>query len=238
MSDAKEIFDTFNDMQQQLKELNEKAERLRKASADKLKTERMKIDDAISDYNMLAAVAGEDSIAIGGEAVSTVDNASSEKIESLKKQNDELQAKLDKIQAENDSLKQQLDDAKREKKLVDNADSVEEAPKEEEVERTDGTKVKVTRYRKLKAKKPAKESKPLDPENIDFTGSDDDSNVIVPDSKHEKTEEPPADTADNDDIDTADATEESTDVDGTQMDDSDDNIEDVDTNGIDPFEFL
>lgn len=164
-----DIIDSFK----KFEEIRKQYESMRSDAKNKLDDYRKKAHDAVDDFNRIAEMAGTDERLGFGD---TGDNGSIDDEQEFVSVA-ELEAKDKEIA----SLKERI--AKLESEEKDESD--------------EDNKPESTAADKPKRRKARKAPEPIDVENIDFTGSDDDPSVVVQDSKHESNvnNEGTADTA-------------------------------------------
>lgn len=164
-----DIIDSFK----KFEEIRKQYESMRSEAKNKLDDYRKKAHDAVDDFNRIAEMAGTDERLGFGD---TGDNGSIDDEQEFVSVA-ELEAKDKEIA----SLKERI--AKLESEEKDESD--------------EDNKPESTAADKPKRRKARKAPEPIDVENIDFTGSDDDPSVVVQDSKHESNvnNEGTADTA-------------------------------------------
>lgn len=152
-----DIIDSF----EKFEEIRKQYESMRSEAKNKLDDYRKKAHDAVDDFNRVAEMAGTD------ERLSfdSGDNASIDD-----KREFASVAELEAKDKEIASLKERI--AKLESEEKDESDE-------------DNKPEPTTAADKPKRRKTRKVPEPIDVENIDFTGSDDDPSVVVQDSKHE-----------------------------------------------------
>lgn len=151
-----DIIDSF----EKFKEIRKQYESMRSEAKNKLDDYRKKAYAAVDDFNRVAEMAGTDERLSFGSG----DNASIDD-----KREFASVAELEAKDKEIASLKERI--AKLESEEKDESD--------------EDNKPEPTAADKPKRRKARKAPEPIDVENIDFTGSDDDPSVVVQDSKHE-----------------------------------------------------
>lgn len=194
-----DIIDSFK----KFEEIRKQYESMRSDAKNKLDDYRKKAHDAVDDFNHVAEMAGTDERLGFGDAG---DNASIDD-----KQEFVSAAELEAKDKEIASLKERI--AKLESEEKDESDG------NNEPESTAADKPKRRKARKV--------PEPIDVENIDFTGSDDDPSVVVQDSKHESTAN----------MDTTDAAVQENDETDSGEKQDDDIIDDKSTD-VDDDEFM
>ena len=164
-----DIIDSFK----KFEEIRKQYESMRSDAKNKLDDYRKKAYDAVDDFNRIAEMAGTDERLGFGDTGDNVSIDDEQEFVSVA----ELEAKDKEIA----SLKERI--AKLESEEKDESD--------------EDNKPESTAADKPKRRKARKAPEPIDVENIDFTGSDDDPSVVVQDSKHESNvnNEGTADTA-------------------------------------------
>lgn len=164
-----DIIDSFK----KFEEIRKQYESMRSEAKNKLDDYRKKAHDAVDDFNRIAEMAGTDERLGFGDTGDNVSIDDEQEFVSVA----ELEAKDKEIA----SLKERI--AKLESEEKDESD--------------EDNKPESTAADKPKRRKARKAPEPIDVENIDFTGSDDDPSVVVQDSKHESNvnNEGTADTA-------------------------------------------
>lgn len=151
-----DIIDSFK----KFEEIRKQYESMRSNAKNKLDDYRKKAYDAVDDFNRIAEMAGTDErLGFGDDNNVSIDDE--QEFVSVA----ELEAKDKEIA----SLKERI--AKLESEEKDESD--------------EDNKPESTAADKPKRRKARKAPEPIDVENIDFTGSDDDPSVVVQDSKHE-----------------------------------------------------
>lgn len=195
-----DIIDSFK----KFEEIRKQYESMRSDAKNKLDDYRKKAHDAVDDFNRIAEMAGTDERLGFGDAG---DNASIDD-----KQEFVSAAELEAKDKEIASLKERI--AKLESEEKDESDGNNEPES--------------TAADKPKRRKARKAPEPIDVENIDFTGSDDDPSVVVQDSKHESN-------VNNEGI--ADAAVQEKDETGSGEKQDDDIIDDKSTD-VDDDEFM
>lgn len=154
-----DIIDSF----EKFEEIRKQYESMRSEAKNKLDDYRKKAHTAVDDFNRIAEMAGTDERLGFGNAGDNTSIDGKQEFVSIA----ELEAKDKEIA----SLKERIV-------------KLESAEKDE----SDGdNKPEPTAVDKPKRRKARKTPEPIDVENIDFTGSDDDPSVVVQDSKHEST---------------------------------------------------
>lgn len=151
-----DIIDSF----EKFEEIRKQYESMRSEAKNKLDDYRKKAYAAVDDFNRVAEMAGTDERLSFGSG----DNASIDD-----KREFASVAELEAKDKEIASLKERI--AKLESEEKDESD--------------EDNKPEPTAADKPKRRKARKAPEPIDVENIDFTGSDDDPSVVVQDSKHE-----------------------------------------------------
>lgn len=154
-----DIIDSF----EKFEEIRKQYESMRSEAKNKLDDYRKKAYAAVDDFNRVAEMAGTDERLSFGSG----DNASIDD-----KREFASVAELEAKDKEIASLKERI--AKLESEEKDESDE-------------DNKPEPTTAADKPKRRKARKAPEPIDVENIDFTGSDDDPSVVVQDSKHEST---------------------------------------------------
>lgn len=152
-----DIIDSFK----KFEEIRKQYESMRSDAKNKLDDYRKKAHDAVDDFNRIAEMAGTDERLGFGD---TGDNGSIDDEQAF-----DSVAELEAKDKEIASLKERI--AKLESEEKDESD--------------EDDKPESTTADKPKRRKARKAPEPIDVENIDFTGSDDDPSVVVQDSKHE-----------------------------------------------------
>lgn len=152
-----DIIDSFK----KFEEIRKQYESMRSEAKNKLDDYRKKAHDAVDDFNRIAEMAGTDERLGFGDAGNNVSIDDEQEFVSVS----ELETKDKEIA----SLKERI--AKLESEEKDESD--------------EDDKPESTAADKPKRRKARKTPEPIDVENIDFTGSDDDPSVVVQDSKHE-----------------------------------------------------
>lgn len=152
-----DIIDSF----EKFKEIRKQYESMRSEAKNKLDDYRKKAYAAVDDFNRVAEMAGTDERLSCGDTGDNVNIDDKREFASVA----ELEAKDKEIA----SLKERI--AKLESEEKDESD--------------EDNKPEPTAADKPKRRKARKAPEPIDVENIDFTGSDDDPSVVVQDSKHE-----------------------------------------------------
>ena len=152
-----DIIDSFK----KFEEIRKQYESMRSEAKNKLDDYRKKAYDAVDDFNRIAEMAGTDERLGFGDAGNNVSIDDEQEFVSVA----ELEAKDKEIA----SLKERIAKLESEKK--------DESDEDDKPESTAADKPKRRKARKM--------PEPIDVENIDFTGSDDDPSVVVQDSKHE-----------------------------------------------------
>lgn len=152
-----DIIDSF----EKFEEIRKQYESMRSEAKNKLDDYRKKAYAAVDDFNRVAEMAGTDERLSFGSG----DNASIDD-----KREFASVAELEAKDKEIASLKERI--AKLESEEKDESDE-------------DNKPEPTTAADKPKRRKARKAPEPIDVENIDFTGSDDDPSVVVQDSKHE-----------------------------------------------------
>lgn len=152
-----DIIDSFK----KFEEIRKQYESMRSEAKNKLDDYRKKAHDAVDDFNRIAEMAGTDERLGFGDSGNNVSIDDEQEFVSVA----ELEAKDKEIA----SLKERI--AKLESEEKDESD--------------EDDKPEPTAADKPKRRKARKAPEPIDVENIDFTGSDDDPSVVVQDSKHE-----------------------------------------------------
>lgn len=151
-----DIIDSF----EKFEEIRKQYESMRSEAKNKLDDYRKKAHDAVDDFNRVAEMAGTDErLSFGSGDNAIIDD----------KQESASVAELEAKDKEIASLKERI--AKLESEEKDESD--------------EDNKPEPTAADKPKRRKARKAPEPIDVENIDFTGSDDDPSVVVQDSKHE-----------------------------------------------------
>lgn len=151
-----DIIDSFK----KFEEIRKQYESMRSDAKNKLDDYRKKAYDAVDDFNRIAEMAGTDErLGFGDDNNASIDDEQA--FDSVA----ELKAK----DKETASLKERI--AKLESEEKDESD--------------EDNKPEPAAVDKPKRRKARKTPEPIDVENIDFTGSDDDPSVVVQDSKHE-----------------------------------------------------
>lgn len=180
---ANNIFNQYEDFTSRIEKLRNEAKTMLTPTLDKIQKE-------INDYNKLAEVAGTlTRLSLAKNNVSTASTTTSESSTvstddsnaTLVNTDDTTASTGDDVSSENNhasSDDSNVNDTTAKKSSSSPGRFYEDDARVEEVERVDGSKVKVERYRKPVARKTAIPA-PIDVENIDFTGSNDDTNVIV-----------------------------------------------------------
>ena len=157
ITEMTDIIDSFK----KFEEIRKQYESMRSDAKNKLDDYRKKAHDAVDDFNRIAEMAGTDERLGFGDAGDNVSIDDEQEFVSVA----ELEAKDKEIA----SLKERI--AKLESEEKDKSD--------------EDDKPESTAADKPKRRKARKAPEPIDVENIDFTGSDDDPSVVVQDSKHE-----------------------------------------------------
>ena len=157
ITEMTDIIDSFK----KFEEIRKQYESMRSDAKNKLDDYRKKAHDAVDDFNRIAEMAGTDERLGFGDAGNNVSIDDEQEFVSVA----ELEAKDKEIA----SLKERI--AKLESEEKDKSD--------------ENNKPEPTAADKPKRRKARKAPEPIDVENIDFTGSDDDPSVVVQDSKHE-----------------------------------------------------
>lgn len=152
-----DIIDSFK----KFEEIRKQYESMRSDAKNKLDDYRKKAHVAVDDFNRIAEMAGTDERLGFGDAGNNVSIDDEQDFVSVA----ELEAKDKEIA----SLKERIAKLESEKK--------DESDEDDKPESTAADKPKRRKARKM--------PEPIDVENIDFTGSDDDPSVVVQDSKHE-----------------------------------------------------
>lgn len=152
-----DIIDSFK----KFEKIRKQYESMRSDAKNKLDDYRKKAHDAVDDFNRIAEMAGTDERLGFGDSGNNVSIDDEQEFVSVA----ELEAKDKEIA----SLKERI--AKLESEEKDESD--------------EDDKPESTAADKPKRRKARKTPEPIDVENIDFTGSDDDPSVVVQDSKHE-----------------------------------------------------
>lgn len=152
-----DIIDSFK----KFEEIRKQYESMRSDAKNKLDDYRKKAHDAVDDFNRIAEMAGTDERLGFGDAGNNVSIDDEQEFVSVA----ELEAKDKEIA----SLKERIAKLESEEK--------DESDEDDKPESTAADKPKRSKARKM--------PEPIDVENIDFTGSDDDPSVVVQDSKHE-----------------------------------------------------
>lgn len=152
-----DIIDSFK----KFEKIRKQYESMRSDAKNKLDDYRKKAHDAVDDFNRIAEMAGTDERLGFGDSGNNVSIDDEQEFVSVA----ELEAKDKEIA----SLKERI--AKLESEEKDESD--------------EDDKPESTAADKPKRRKARKAPEPIDVENIDFTGSDDDPSVVVQDSKHE-----------------------------------------------------
>lgn len=157
ITEMTDIIDSFK----KFEEIRKQYESMRSDAKNKLDDYRKKAHDAVDDFNRIAEMAGTDERLGFGDTGDNVSIDDEQEFVSVA----ELEAKDKEIA----SLKERI--AKLESEEKDESD--------------EDNKPESTAADKPKRRKARKAPEPIDVENIDFTGSDDDPSVVVQDSKHE-----------------------------------------------------
>ena len=157
ITEMTDIIDSFK----KFEEIRKQYESMRSDAKNKLDDYRKKAYDAVDDFNRIAEMAGTDERLGFGDTGDNVSIDDEQEFVSVA----ELEAKDKEIA----SLKERI--AKLESEEKDESD--------------EDNKPESTAADKPKRRKARKAPEPIDVENIDFTGSDDDPSVVVQDSKHE-----------------------------------------------------
>jgi len=152
-----DIIDSFK----KFEEIRKQYESMRSDAKNKLDDYRKKAHDAVDDFNRIAEMAGTDERLGFGDSCNNVSIDDEQEFISVA----ELEAKDKEIA----SLKERIAKLESEEK--------DESDEDDKPESTAADKPKRSKARKA--------PEPIDVENIDFTGSDDDPSVVVQDSKHE-----------------------------------------------------
>ena len=151
-----DIIDSFK----KFEEIRKQYESMRSDAKNKLDDYRKKAYDAVDDFNRIAEMAGTDErLGFGDDNNASIDD----------EQESDSVAELEAKDKEIASLKERI--AKLESEEKDESD--------------EDNKPEPAAADKPKRRKARKTPEPIDVENIDFTGSDDDPSVVVQDSKHE-----------------------------------------------------
>lgn len=153
-----DIIDSF----EKFEEIRKQYESMRSDAKNKLDDYRKKAYTAVDDFNRVAEMAGTDErLGFGDDNNVSIDD----------EQESDSVAELEAKDKEIASLKERI--AKLESEEKDKSD--------------EDNKPEPTAEDRPKRRKARKAPEPIDVENIDFTGSDDDPSVVVQDSKHEST---------------------------------------------------
>lgn len=187
---ANNIFNQYEDFTSRIEKLRNEAKTMLTPTLDKIQKE-------INDYNKLAEVAGaltrlsltKNNVSTASTNASndttsesnTVSTASNATLVNTDDTDNTTASTGNDVSSANNhasSDDSNVNDTTAKKSSSSPGRFYEDDARVEEVERVDGSKVKVERYRKPVARKTAIPA-PIDVENIDFTGSNDDTNVIV-----------------------------------------------------------
>lgn len=152
-----DIIDSFK----KFEKIRKQYESMRSDAKNKLDDYRKKAHDAVDDFNRIAEMAGTDERLGFGDSGNNLSIDDEQEFVSVA----ELEAKDKEIA----SLKERIAKLESEEK--------DESDEDDKPESTAADKPKRSKARKM--------PEPIDVENIDFTGSDDDPSVVVQDSKHE-----------------------------------------------------
>lgn len=189
-NNANNIFTQYEDYTSRIEKLRNEAKPMLTPTLDNIKKE-------INDYNKLAEVVGlltrlsltenhvnnnaSESNAVSADNATNTNDGNATIVSTDDNSTNAVNAGDDASNenhhASNDDSSN-VNDTTASKSASSSGRFYEDDAKVEEVERVDGSKVKVERYRKPVARKTTIPA-PIDVENIDFTGSNDDTNVIV-----------------------------------------------------------
>lgn len=195
-----DIIDSF----EKFEEIRKQYESMRSEAKNKLDDYRKKAYAAVDDFNRIAEMAGTDERLGFGDSGNNASIDDEQEFVSVA----ELEAK--------------------DKEIASLKERIEKLESEEKDESDEDNKPEPTAADKPKRRKARKAPEPIDVENIDFTGSDDDPSVVVQDSKHESN-------VNNEGI--ADAAVQEKDETGSGEKQDDDIIDDKSTD-VDDDEFM